>query len=165
MPDDYIPDSKVYHELQVLKDFVQFITALKVADDNEKRDAETIIERIESLDRFEKNKTWNVSLNIFDRELQDMLRIDPDGVYWRSWSVYFERGYIEIVAKSRLNHNPPYDLFDEHYYYYYAHYFNKDSVTGNHIQSAPLADFVNDAKNYRHYITAHLNDIELDVSV
>ena len=57
-----MPDSKVYNELQVLKDFVQFITGLELCNDRCKRDAETILEYIEQL-RFGTFSEFPVSAN------------------------------------------------------------------------------------------------------
>ena len=50
MPGGHLPDSKVYNELQVLKDFVQFISALELCNVRCKQDAESILEYIEELD-------------------------------------------------------------------------------------------------------------------
>ena len=69
-----MPDSKVYNELQVLKDFVQFITGLELCNDRCKRDAETILEYIEQLDHPPKKEYWSACLNLFDRELQERRR-------------------------------------------------------------------------------------------
>ncbi len=78
MPDRHIPDSKVYNELQVLKDFMRFITGLEPCDDRCKRDAETILEYIEQLDHPLKKECWSACLNIFARELQERRRDDPN---------------------------------------------------------------------------------------
>jgi hypothetical protein len=161
----YMSNKDAYIEIQVLKEFVQFAAGLTEANAKNKEDAATIIERIESLNQSETYKPWNACIDIFDRRLQDG-DTGRKGVYWRNWSVWFEKDHIEIEAKSRIAGSvPPYDIFPKHYYYYFYYFFSERPADEFHQQTAPVIDFINDAKKYHSYITEHLKDIEVDIYI
>ena len=156
-------DKLAYEEIQKLKCFADFISELEFIEPKQKAKIDEIKSLIESIDRPEIHKNWNICLNIFDREIQDGTN-EKEGFYWRKWSVYFEMESLEIEAES--NHTAD-DLghYGDDFNCYGAVYFGKN-IDGDRIYlDTDLNEFVNDAKQYKKYLTETLNDIEIDIDI
>ncbi len=163
MPDWWIADTDTYNKLQKLKAFVNFISALKYATEKEKQSATEIINLIENINKPYTFKSWNVCLDIFDREIQYGAN-KKEGFYWRSWSVYFEMGRMEIEAKSRhtseaLGHH------GDDFNFYAMVSFVKENTLDRIYMTEDVESFVADALKYESYITVSLNDVEIDIEV
>jgi hypothetical protein len=163
MPDCWIADTDTYNKLQKLKVFVNFISALKYATEKDKQAASEIINLIENINKPETFKSWNVCLDIFDREIQYGAN-KKEGFYWRSWSVYFEIDTIEIEVKSRHTCEPLGHYGDDFNFYAMVS-FVKENTFDRIYMPADVESFVADALKYESYITESLNVVEIDIEV
>jgi hypothetical protein len=157
------PNKATYNKIQQLKAYVNFIAQLKYCTEKDKKNAEEINYLIENINHSTSYKNWMVCLDIYDRDVQYGTNKNG-GFYWRKWSVYFENGLLEITAESKhtsenLGH------FGDDFYYYGGVYFYKN-IKGKHIYlDTPITEFIDDAKQYKKYITETLNDIEIEIDV
>ena len=152
--------------MQQLKDFVAFVAAFDIATPQQKENAKKINAFIEAIDKPDLKTTWSVCLDIFDVDLQNGINRDNEfeneGVYWRSWSVYFEADMLLIVAKSE--HTDFYvDGYTGHFIYNGGYYVHKIEDAQNVYLDKPLALFLEDANNYKKYTTDTLNTIEIQI--
>lgn len=70
MPDIWIPDNETYNKLQQLKSFVDFVAGIEYATVEDKQKVTRINSLIEHINEPDTFKSWNVCLDIFDRDLQ-----------------------------------------------------------------------------------------------
>ncbi len=158
----WIPDKSTYSEIQKLKKFVEFVSNLKFSTNKDKQKTKEIEFLIENINNPETHKEWCVCLDIFDRKIQNGQT--KEGLYWRKWAVFFESNSLEIIAESKhtaenLGH------YGEQFYFYGSIYFEK-AFTGKRIYlDEDIDDFTNDSETYEKYITAQLNDIEVDIDI
>jgi len=156
-------DVKSYNNIQQLKAFVEFVSNLPYATNSDKQNAVKINYLIENIDNPVSFKSWNVCLDIFDRNLQNQ-NIKKEGFYWRKWSAYFEKDTLEITAES-LHTEHPIGHYGPDYNYTGCVFFNKE-IKGKHVYlKQDINNFVKDAINYKNYITATLNEIEVEIGV
>ena len=102
-------------------------------------------------------------LDIFDREVQNG---EKEGFYWRKWTTYFEVGRLVVDAES--NHTADnHGHYGKDFCYYASIDFDKDLVKGcsRIYMNVELQAFINDALNYKDYITETLNDVEVDIGI
>jgi len=157
----WIIDAETLNELQILKAFVNFVVSLKYATESDRQIGSEINYLIKNLDKPETFKDWNIALDIFDF---DIMYSQPkkQGIYWRTWAIYFESDTLEIEAKTNHSDEPL-----EHYgddFYYHASIFFKKNIPCDHIYiEKDLKEFVADAMNYTNYITPSLNEIKIDI--
>ena len=161
--DFWIMDSETLSGLQILKTFVNFVASLKYATENDRQNAYEINYMIESLDKPESFKAWNVCLDIFD---QDLIYSEnkKHGIYWRSWSVFFENDKLEIEAKTRHT-DEPLNHYGDDFDYHSAISFKKEIPCNRIYLKKDLKEFVADAIGYKNYITDNLNEIEVDIQI
>ena len=157
----WTPNKLIYNNIQELKKFVKFVSNLEFAEIGDRSKADEIIYLIENIDKPETYKDWYIYLNIFDRELQN--DSTKDGTYWRKWLVYFESGVLGIEAESKqvniLEHS------GDDFCYYGGVYFAKDLNCQRIYLNVDVNEFINDAYDYKKYITETLNDIEVDIEI
>ncbi|MDO9255669.1 MAG: hypothetical protein Q7U54_09165 [Bacteroidales bacterium] len=162
LPDSrfWIPDEGTYNKIQKLKKYVAFIAGLPFSSDEDKQKASRIIFLIENINKPETFRSWNVCLDIFDRDIQYGFN-KSKGIYWRTWSVYFEGDSLEIEASSKHTH----DIFHygDDFHYFGLIYFTKNIEYQRLFLETDIDEFVNDASNFNKYITESLNDIEIDI--
>lgn len=162
MENSLIIDDKTYVEIQKLLTFVDFISNLKNATEQDKENCIVIKQKIENINNPETFNNWNICLDIFDYAVLAKINAAV-GLYWRTWSVHFENSTLEIEAKSKHTDN-----FLEHYekHFYYHGYVNF-KPTENLLKVALETDidlFIKDAMNFETYITENFNEIEIDIS-
>lgn len=163
MSDYWIPDNETYSHLQQLKSFVDFVAGLEYATVEDKQKVAKINSLIEHINEPDTFKSWNVCLDIFDRDLQTGTN-KKGGIYWRKWTLYFEGNILEIEAKTEHT-DEPINHYGKDFYFFGAVYFQKE-ISGKRIYlSGDLSDFIRDARNYRSYMTETLNDIEIDIDL
>lgn len=156
-------DEISYQALQKLKEFVEFVGNLKLVQEGDKNLIPQILRIIEELNDPAQYQEANVTLDIFDYDLQSR-RTQRSGVYWRTWGLYFEKDSIEIVAASYVDDIPPVDI-DTNYFY------QEDSISLTEKYFRPINNlhyfdaFVEDAKNYKKYMTEYLNELKVDIFI
>ncbi len=160
-PEFWIPDSETHNNLQKLKRFVDFVANVESASDEDKSKAEEIKELIEKMDKQDTyRKEWCVNLNIFDTEKQYKGETGP---YWRQWSVYLESGYLQVETTLFSTKEDGYQ--SQEYFYHGMIYFEKDIKCERVYMDENFDIFTNDAINYQSYLTATMNDIEVDIDI
>lgn len=161
--DFWIMDLQTLSGLQILKTFVDFVASLKYATENDRQNASKINSMIESLDKPESFKDWNVCLDIFDQDLM-YSENKKHGIYWRSWSVFFENDKLEIEIKTRHT-DEPLNHYGDDFDYHAVIFFKKEIPCNRIYMKRDLKEFVADAYNYTNYITDALNEIEVDIQI
>lgn len=140
--------------------FLDLLLSISESTPQELQHAEKIRDILEDFENNQGKWEWNIALNIYDMDLMDG---KGQGVFCRKWMASFERGTLEIEAGT-------YHTKDDSGYYVsgfrlWKHIdFNKNMVH-QHPAGHTIADFVEDARNYLSYITASLNDIEVDIEL
>jgi len=161
-------DDKTYNELQKLIRFVGFVASMEECSTGGKSKAEEIIDILKAINEPNKIKHFNVCLDLRNFTLYHKNEADK-GIYLRKWEVWFECGFFEIEASSFQINKPPMDPYDGHLYYR-AHVVFKEAVNFDesfkrvYIES-DIDEFVEDALNYKNYVTGTLNDIDIDINV
>ena len=146
--DLWIPDEFCYLELQKLKKFVFFISELDLCSVLDKNKAFEIIELIENINNPETYKDWNLSLDIFDEEIRDGKERES-GIFWRNWSVWFDKNSINIEAETK--HTNEIGHYGVDYSYYGTIYLTKEIQCERIYMKNDLNDFFSDALNYKKY--------------
>lgn len=155
------PDEGTYNQIQALKLFVDVVANIEPFNNEQK--AEDIKLLIENINNPKTYKYWHVCLDIFNRDIQN--GIDKEGgIYWRKWWVFFENNTLLIEAETKHSNETLAHYGNDFCYYAYLS-FKKDNKGEKPCFINNVADFVNDAKNYKAYITEVLNDIEIDLDV
>lgn len=156
-------DWNTLNQLQILKVFVNFVVSLKYAKESDRKKGAEINYLIENLDNPETFKNWNVCLDIFDFDIM-YSKTKMHGVYWITWSVFFESGSLEIEAKTNHSDEPLKHYGDD--FEFYATIFFRKEIPCEHVyMEKDLKEFVADAMNYTNYITDSLKEIEIDIDV
>jgi len=163
MSEFWIIDNDTYNKLQPLKTFVDFVAGLKYSTPDEKQKAIEIRNLIDNIDKPETFKSWNVCLDIFDTSIQNGNNKEG-GVYWRKWSVYFELEFLEIEAMTK-HIEDPINHYGNDYYYGAFISFGKEPYNSRLYFKEDLKMFIEDAKCYEKYITASLNEVEVDIDI
>lgn len=158
----WIPDEATYIKIQKLKKYVTFIAGLEFSTDEDKEKASEIIFLIENINKPETFRSWNICLDIFDLDIQYGFN-KSKGIYWRTWSVYFEGDSLEIEASSK--HSDDIFHFDDNFHYFGLIYFAKNIECQRLFLETDIDEFVTDASNFKKYITESLNEIEIDIEV
>jgi hypothetical protein len=156
----WIPDVDTYNHLQKLKKFVDFVAGLEYSTSEDKTKVEEIKLLIENIDKPESFKEWCVSIDIYDWEVQGG---HGKGIYWRGWCVWFELGMLEIEAFYHILDENRYT--DDYSSYYDYINFNKEIKGERVYMDTDLNEFIEDAMNYKSYITETLNEIEVEIDI
>lgn len=156
------PDETTFNKIQELKQFVDFVANLEFSTEKDKTKAKEIKYLIENIHNPKNHKNWNVCLSIFAPEIQNGIK--KEEFYWRKWSVFFEMESLEIVAESKHTADD-FGHYGDSFYYYGAIYFSKD-IKGQRIyMDVDISEFISDSLNFTKYITASLNEIDVDIDV
>lgn len=155
-------DDDTYIQLQKLIKFVEFVSNLEYTTDTGREKCNEIIELIKKLNNPESFKTWDICIDIYDRDIQWKLK-DRTGVYWRSWSIFFEYTQLHIKAESYHSEFPFW--YEGDFHYESLIYLEKSIDIRRVYMDVDLNEFLNDAYNFRNYITEHLNDVEVEINV
>ena len=156
-------DIDTYTKLQNLKKFVAFVAGMKHASDKDRQTALQIEQLITTIDRPETFKTWNVCLDIFDRDIH-YGRKKQQGVYWRKWAIWFEKDYLEIEARTEHTDEPLYHYGND--FYYNAYIAFALGLPGERIYfTEDITAFISDALQYEIYVRDGLNDIKVDIEI
>ena len=154
-------DNKTYNEIQKLIKFVDFISSLKYATQIDRENCKIVKTKIENINNPKTFKDWNICLDIYDPEIQGKIN-GAVGVYWRTWSVYFENLSLEIEAKSEHS-DDIFRHYENHFYFHYNLDFRNADKNHNTILETDIDLFIKDAMNFETYITKSLNEIEIDI--
>ena len=157
----WIPDIETYNQLQKLKKYVDFVAGLAYSSAEDKTKAEEIKLLIETIDKPESFlNNWWVGLDIFDYDIQGGR---GTGIYWRKWWVSFELDSLVVEAESYHSDDPGYCVD----YYHFDGFVNfQKEITHQRVwMDTDLDEFIEDAMNYKSYVTEALNEIEVDIDV
>lgn len=159
----WVADEETYKLLQKLKPFVQFVGNLKYATQKDKQNTIEIITSIENINKPSTFTGWNVCLDITDPQIQNSTD-GAEGLYWRTWSVYFQINAIEIEAVSHHTCEPL-GAYDNHFYFYGNVDFRKNISYKRIFFTEDITNFIADALQYQNYITASFNEVEVDIDL
>lgn len=157
----WTPDKETYSKLQKLLKFGDFVANLKYASKEDKLKVEKIKQFILNFDKPETIPDWSIDLGIYDNDIRDG---NDEGFYWRKWNIYYELSTLEIEAETK---HSDYDLghYGDDYSYWGAIYFGEVNSDRRVFLDEDIDEFIQDAINYKKYITEKLCDIEIDVGV
>tara|TARA_R110002124_G_scaffold159411_2_gene326619 strand:+ start:14614 stop:15117 length:504 start_codon:yes stop_codon:yes gene_type:complete len=156
------PDTTTYNNIQSLIKFVDLISDLPFSTEQNKIDLKEIVFLIKNIHKPETHKEWYLFLEIHDYEFQT--ETNKEGIYWRSWSVSFESGILEIEAESHHTEKPL-GFYKDDFNYHGVIYFHKENKNERIYLDVAISEFINDAFNYKKYITNTLKDVEIDIDV
>lgn len=159
----WIIDKVTLEKLQVLKQFVDFVAGLEYTAEEHKNNANTVKYLIENLGNPETFiKEWMVAIHLIDIELQAKIN-KKGGLYWKKWWVTFEFGRLEIESESEfIDKNE--ELYEETHYYGFVD-FNKEIHWKRMLLEKDLKIFIEDAMNFKSYITETLDVIESEIYI
>ncbi len=149
--------------MTLIKDIFHFLNLLTGIGERtlkELRYAEEIREILENFEDRRGEWEWHLSLSIFDMSLMDG---KGQGVFCRKWIIFFEQGILEYEVGTYHTQDDS-GYYGNDFRFWKSIDFNKGSVHQAPPQHS-IGDFVEDAKNYRKYITASLNDVEVDIDL
>ncbi|MFD2823414.1 hypothetical protein ACFS5M_07010 [Lacinutrix iliipiscaria] len=156
------PDKTTLKKIQELRIFVDFVSNLEFATEDNKTKAKEIKYLIENIHNYKTHRNWNICLDIYDREIQNGIK--SEGIYWRKWSVFFENEMLEIVAES--NHTTE-DLghYGDDFCYYGTLLFAENIKEQRTYFDVDINEFIKDSMNYEKYVTDSLNDLKIDIDI
>lgn len=164
----WIIDKDTLSELQNLKRFVDFVAEQQETSTEHKNNAEKVKYFIENLDKPETFiDYWNTCIDIYDPIIQcgyyGHNYEDNKGLYWKRWWIWFELGELQINIVEEYADKNGYQ--DEKWIFDSRINFNKN-FDGERIGGyTNYAEFVEDALNFRNYITKDLNDVETEIDI
>lgn len=164
----WIPDAETCNKLQKLKKFVDFVAKLAETSTKHKTNAKKVKYLIENLDKPETFiDNWNTCIDIYDQIIQcgryGHNYEDNNGLYWKRWWIWFELGELQINIVEKYADKNGYQ--DEKWIFNSSINFNKDFVGERIWGDTNYAEFVEDALNFRNYITNDLNDVETAIDI
>lgn len=156
-------DNETYIEIQKLKRFVDFIARLELANTKDKENCEAVKKKITEIDNPENNKYWNVALRIHIS--QPLANLDDNTPYLKAWDVTYENYILEITTKE-LTANDSLDMdYGENFNFSGIIHFKKAVDTIAVYLSNDIDLFVDDATNYKKYLRADFDDVDIDVDI
>jgi len=159
----WIIDNTTLEKLQVLKQFVDFVAGLEETSPEHKNNAEKVKYLIENLGNPETfEKEWMVSIDLCDLEIQAKINKEG-GLYWKKWWVTFESGRLEIESESEFIDKD--GQLDEEPHYYGFVDFNKVIHWKRMLFEKDLNIFIEDAMNFKSYVTETLDVIESEIYI
>lgn len=148
----YLPDVQT-----VLNQYLDFLTQLPYITTQEKNATKLIKEL--SLIHPDESIFWEASLHISDVEIQ-CDETSRTGVYMRTWSISYENFLgFEITAESDTE---PEEVEADDYSFYFRYSYDSDEI---YSSNENFFEWFEDVKNFKKYITEHLNEVEIDISV
>jgi hypothetical protein len=164
----WIPDRETYNQLQKLKQFVEFVAQQEETSTEYKNNAEKVKYLIENIDKPETFRdNWNTCIDIYDHIIQcgcyGHNYEDNKGLYWKRWWIWFELGELQINIVEEYADENGYQ--DEKWIFDSRIIFNKDFDGERIWGDTNYAEFVQDAMNFRNYITKDLNYVEIEIEI
>ncbi len=156
-------NDKTYIEIQKLLKFVDFISTLSFATSKDKASSLVIKQKIIHINQPETYSDWNICLNMYDYKVQSRIN-GAEGVFWRTWSVFFENATLEIEAKSEHS-DDIIGYYDKHFYYFGHVNFKSTDDTHAQYLTTDIDLFTRDAYGYESYVEGNLKELEIDVSL
>ncbi len=160
--DLWIPDEKTYNQLRKLQVFINFIIDMEITSIENKQKASEINKFFENLTTKVALKSWNITFVVYETGITKYNVSNPD-YYWRTWSVGFSNNNLEIEATSNNVFDNTANYSDFNYqgivFLFKECTFERFHVTGD------LNEFVDDAKNYKKYISDGRKMIEVDIDI
>lgn len=150
-------------DIQELIQFINFVVNFKDVSLTAKETAKEIMYLLKNLNNTETHKNWNVSLDIFDYTFQTNNN-KKEGIYLRNWVVSFENDYLNIEAESSHTSYPLGD-YDGDFSFYGSIYFGNEVKNQTVFLDTSISKFLEDAINYKKYLTATLKDVEIDIEI
>lgn len=148
-------------EIKKLAKFVEFVEGLEYTSATNKVKATEVISLINNMGDQETYRQWYVSLDIYDPDL--LVSSKKKGIYRRNWHISFENDVLEIVAESKhtefLNH------IGGDFFFYGEAFFDREGKTVRVNMNKTTDEFINDAGDYKKYLTEILNEIEVDIDI
>ncbi|MFA6400467.1 MAG: hypothetical protein WCX31_02410 [Salinivirgaceae bacterium] len=130
---------------------------------HQKEDLKEIIFYIENIQNPVYFIEWCICLNVKDPNFQKGT-MPYAGYYLKTWNIYVECGLLEIKARTFHNSNPGYAYGDD-FHFYGSVFFNQDMDTyGVHLDE-DIDTFIDDAIDFRNYITENLSQIEVSIEI
>jgi len=159
------PDKITYQHIQKLQRFVDFVMNLDEISKVEKDKAIQIKSAIANIDKQEKLIHWYIGLSIRADYFSLNEAINKnDEPYIRTWDLNYEFGRLEIEAESSYESS---DINENgSHLYFYALFLFTETVPDKRIYMHEDLDiFIDDAINYKSYITDFLSDFEIDIDI
>lgn len=158
----WIPDKATYNEIQKLIAFVDFVSALEETSEEDRKNADEVKRIIENIDKPDERKDFCVTLDIVDWDVQ--LQEDRKGVYRRQWWLFFDPERMSIEVETIQTENPV-EHWGPDFYYYGMICFTENEGGQNVYLDKSLGLFVDDALNFRSYMTETMREVETQIEV
>jgi uncharacterized protein YfbU (UPF0304 family) len=167
-PEFWVPDSETYNQLQKLKKFVDFVAEQEETYKEHKANTEKVKYFIENLCKPETfTDDWNTCIDIYDPIIQGghygHNYEENKGLYWKRWWIWFELGVLQINIVEEYADKDGYQdekwIFDSRINFIKE--FDGERIWGD----TNYAVFVEDAMNFRNYITNDLEDVETEIDI
>lgn len=164
----WIIDNTTLEKLQVLKRFVDFVAKQPETSAEHNNNAERVKYFIENLDKPETFvDNWNTCIDIYDTVIQNgnygINYEENKGLYWKKWWVWFEMGEITVRIVDEFADKKGYQ--DENWIFDSSINFNNDWKHERIYGDTSFNEFVEDALNFRKYITEDLDYVETEIDI
>jgi len=164
----WIIDKATLDKLQVLKQFVDFVAGLEETSPKHKNNAKRVKFFIENLDKPETFvDNWNTCIDIYDTIIQSggygHNYEENKGLYWKKWWIWFETGELTVRIVEEFADKEGYQ--DEKWIFDSSIHLNKDWKHERIIGDTNFNEFVDDALNFRKYITEDLDCVETEIDI
>lgn len=158
-----IIDENTYQEIQKLTEYVSFVANLPYTTDEDKSKLKEILDLIGQINNPNTHKNWWACIDIYDEDVQ--LNKISGNFYWRKCFAAFQNGTLEIVTESNYINDEDTAVRPKHFEYYGAVYF-EDTITGKRSYlKQDVFEFVEDAKNYKKYLTEARMTVEAELDI
>jgi hypothetical protein len=158
------PDRTTYEHIQKLQRFVDFVIKLDGLSKVDKDKAIQIKSAIANIDKQDKLIDWYIGLALRADYFSLDVKKKYDEPYVRTWNLFYEFGRLEIEAES-THESSDIDSYSNHLYFYALFLFTERVRDKRIYMHEDLDIFVDDAINYKSYITDYLNDFEIDIDI
>ncbi len=164
----WIPDIETFNQLQKLKKFVDFVAEQEETSKEHKANTEKVKCFIENLCKPQTfTDDWNTCIDIYDPMIQSghygRNYEENKGLYWKRWVIWFELGVLQINIVEEYADKDGYQ--DEKWIFDNTINFNKEFDGERIWGDTNYAEFVEDAMNFRNYITNDLEDVETEIDI
>jgi hypothetical protein len=150
----------IYTAIQKLTEFGDFVSTIDLFNKSDESKIELFKQNIRNINNLGYEDSFGLSLNIFDRNFTPN-KLTKESVYWRYWRVIFESGYLEIECRSRILEDDVFGECSTHKNILIE--LQLPSIDNSIVSNLELIHaFLADTKEYKSYITAQLNEVEID---
>ncbi|MCB0482113.1 MAG: hypothetical protein KDC83_11815 [Flavobacteriales bacterium] len=151
----------VYNQIQELKRFVDFVANLEIATENDRSKGEEIKLLMGTIHLPRTRKHWQINLRIHDFDVHR--QVHPEGQFRRIWSLVCNDLGVSLEAESNYCDYPEGHTGSDFCFYDSATFYTPHPEDPINFQDGDAIDFVNDAMDYKKYITESLNEVEITV--